>query len=82
MAQGRVSPPDLGAQTLVHGVLWDLHEVTVAQVKRYAAATGFVSLAEKEGIGIIYEPGWAQKKVGIGARLLVCRRKMQNLQFI
>lgn len=82
MAQGRTPPKELGAQTLVHGLLWDVHEVTVAQVKRFAAATGFVSLAEKEGSGIIYESGWAQKRAGIGVRLLAHRRKMQNLRFI
>ena len=61
-AQSRMAPKELAAQTLVHGLLWDVHEVTVAQVKRYAAASGFVSLAEKEGSGIIYEAGWSPKK--------------------
>ena len=61
-AQSRKPAQELGAQTLVHGLLWDVHEVSVAQVKRYAAATGFVSQAEKEGGGFIYESGWTQKK--------------------
>jgi len=61
-AQSRPATPELGAQAWVHGLLWDLHEVTVGQVKRYAAASGFVSLAEKEGNGLIYEAGWTTKK--------------------
>jgi sulfatase modifying factor 1 len=61
-AQSRKPAQELGAQTLVHGLLWDVHEVSVAQVKRYAAASGFVSQAEKEGGGFIYESGWTQKK--------------------
>jgi formylglycine-generating enzyme required for sulfatase activity len=52
----------IGAQIRVHGMLWDAHEVTVAQVKRYAQQTGFISQAEKEGGGFIYEAGWVPKK--------------------
>ena len=51
-----------GAQVKVHGLLWDVHEVTVAQVKQFAQKTGFVSRAEKEGGGYIYEAGWTFKK--------------------
>jgi formylglycine-generating enzyme required for sulfatase activity len=52
----------LGAQVKVHGLLWDAHEVTVAQVQQFAQKTGFVSRAEKEGGGYIYEAGWTFKK--------------------
>jgi sulfatase modifying factor 1 len=60
-AQTQANLP-IGAQLKVHGLLWDAHEVTVAQVKRFAQKTGFVSRAEKEGGGSIYEAGWAIKK--------------------
>lgn len=48
-------------QTRVGKLLWDQHEVTVESVRRYAQATGFVSQAEKEGGGFIYEAGWTRK---------------------
>jgi formylglycine-generating enzyme required for sulfatase activity len=54
--------PSIGMQFKVHGLMWDAHEVTVAQVKRFANSTGFISRAEKEGGGYIYEAGWAVKK--------------------
>ena len=52
----------VGTQLKVHGLLWDAHEVTVAQVKRFAQSTGFISRAEKEGGGYIYEAGFVLKK--------------------
>jgi len=52
----------IGQQSVVHGLLWDIHEMTIGQVKHYAAATGFRSRAEQEGVGVIYEAGWSQKK--------------------
>ena len=60
--QTQATPKDFETQVRVHGLWWDLHEVNVAQVKRFAAQTGFVSVAEKEGFGFIYESGWTQKK--------------------
>jgi len=48
-------------QRLVHGLRWDAHEVTVGQVMAYAQASGFVSQAEKDGGGFIFESGWVQK---------------------
>lgn len=48
-------------QLKVGQLLWDAHEVSVASLKRYAKATGFVSLAEREGGGFIYEAGWTKK---------------------
>ena len=40
---------------------WDIHEVTIGTVKKYADATGFVSSGEKEGGSFIYEAGWTRK---------------------
>lgn len=61
-ANAQTPQKTLGSQILVHGQLWDLHEVTVAQVKEFANQTGFVSRAEREGGGQIYEAGFVQKK--------------------
>ena len=61
-AQTPSSTPLIGTQLKIHGLLWDAHEVTVAQVKRFAQSTGFVSRAEKEGGGYIYESGFVLKK--------------------
>jgi formylglycine-generating enzyme required for sulfatase activity len=61
-AQPQATSKDFETQVRVHGLWWDVHEVNVAQVKRIAAQTGFVSVAEKEGFGFIYESGWTPKK--------------------
>lgn len=45
----------------VHGIFWDYHEMTIGEVKRYAAATGFQSAAEKAGGGTSYELGFVKK---------------------
>ena len=52
----------IGAQIKINGLLWDAHEVTVGQVKQFAQQTAFISRAEKEGGGSIYEAGWVVKK--------------------
>jgi sulfatase modifying factor 1 len=52
----------IGATSRVHGLRWDLHEMTVGQVKRFADATGFLSRAEREGGGFVYESGWVHKQ--------------------
>jgi formylglycine-generating enzyme required for sulfatase activity len=54
--------PALGTQVLVHGLMWDVHEVTIGQVRHLAQRQGFVSRAEREGGGYVYEAGWVQKK--------------------
>lgn len=36
-------------------------ETTIAQFRRYVAATGTVTLAERQGGGQVYEMGWTQK---------------------
>lgn len=51
----------LGQQAQVHGLHWDVHEMTVGQVRQFARATGFRSRAEREGGGFIYENGWVRK---------------------
>lgn len=57
-AQSQPSPAPLRQ---VHGLFWDAHEVTVGQVRAIAQATGFVSQAEREGGGQVYEAGWTTK---------------------
>ena len=59
-AQAFASP--IGATARIHGLEWDLHEMTIGQAKAMAKATGFVSRAERESGGYIYEYGWTQKK--------------------
>jgi formylglycine-generating enzyme len=51
----------VGATAKIHGLTWDLHEMTIGQVKQMAKATGFVSRAEQEGGGFVYEFGWTKK---------------------
>ena len=57
-----VQAQPIGQQSTIHGLLWDLHEMTVGQVKQFANSTRFRSRAELEGGGFIYEAGWVQKK--------------------
>ncbi len=52
---------DIGASVTVHGLQWDLHEITIGQVKQMAKSTGFISQAEREGGGYVYEAGWTKK---------------------
>lgn len=59
LAPGHATQPP---QQRVDKLLWDVHEVTVGHVQTYAAATGFVSQAERAGGGMVYEAGWVQKK--------------------
>jgi sulfatase modifying factor 1 len=40
---------------------WDQIEMTIGEVKRFASQTGFVSQAEKNGGGTVYELGFVQK---------------------
>jgi formylglycine-generating enzyme len=56
-----LAAPSPGATARIHGIEWDLHEVTIGQVKQMAKVTGFVSRAEKEGGGYVYEAGWTKK---------------------
>ena len=48
--------------TRIGNLEWDIHEVTIGTVKKYASATGFISSGEKEGGSFIYEAGWTRKK--------------------
>ena len=45
----------------VGNVSWDQTEMTIADVKTFADATGFVSQAEKNGGGLSYESGFVKK---------------------
>jgi formylglycine-generating enzyme required for sulfatase activity len=45
----------------IHGLIWDAHEMTIGEVKRFAQKTGFISQAEKDGYGFTYDLGWSKK---------------------
>jgi sulfatase modifying factor 1 len=45
----------------VGNVSWDQTEMTIADMKTFATATGFVSQAEKNGGGLSYEAGFVKK---------------------
>lgn len=56
------SKPKTSMQTIQIGQLsWDLTETTIAEVKTFADATGFVSQAELNGGGLSYESGFVKK---------------------
>lgn len=40
---------------------WDIHEMTIGEVKRFAQASNFKSAAEKEGFSYTYDMGWTKK---------------------
>ena len=42
--------------------LIDKTEVTIGEFKAYVKETNFISMAEKNGGGLVYENGWVQKK--------------------
>ena len=42
-------------------LIWDQTEMTIGDVKSFAAETGFVSAAEKNGGGLSYEAGFVKK---------------------
>jgi len=65
-ANAQVSPTGQPATALerqvpVGQLLWDAHEVSVGSLRRYARATGFLSQAERDAGGFIYEAGWTKK---------------------
>lgn len=45
----------------VGNLAWDQTEMTIADVKNFANATGFISQAEKNGGGLSYEGGFVKK---------------------
>ena len=45
----------------IGNLIWDQTEMNIADVKSFAAATGFMSAAEKRGGGLTYEGGFVQK---------------------
>jgi sulfatase modifying factor 1 len=53
--------PSAAAMQPIDGFSIDRTEVTVGAFRRFAEATGFVSLAEKQGGGLVYEAGWTKK---------------------
>ena len=46
----------------ISNFLIDKTEVTIGEFKAYAKETNFISMAEKNGGGLVYENGWVQKK--------------------
>jgi sulfatase modifying factor 1 len=59
--QALAGEPGKSPQQVIGRLAWDVHEVSVGQFRQFARATGFVSRAEREGGGYIYEFGWTQK---------------------
>ena len=61
------STPSQGAPTStiptvqIGSLIWDQTEMNIADVKKYASSTGFVSAAERKGGGLSYEAGFVQK---------------------
>ena len=55
------APASTIAIVKVGNVSWDQSEMTIADVKTFANATGFVSQAEKNGGGLTYESGFVKK---------------------
>jgi formylglycine-generating enzyme len=51
----------LGERVRIGSLEWDRHEFTVGQLRPLARQYGFVSRAEREGGGTIYEMGWTHK---------------------
>lgn len=45
----------------IGNLTWDQTEMTIADVKKFADATGFISQAEKNGGGLSYESGFVKK---------------------
>ena len=45
----------------ISNFLIDKIEVTIDEFKVYAKETNFISMAEKNGGGFVYEKGWVQK---------------------
>ena len=57
-----LAKPESSIPTVRVGSLqWDQIEMTIGEVKRFASQTGFVSQAEKNGGGTVYELGFVQK---------------------
>ena len=57
----------------ISNFLIDKTEVTIGEFKVYAKETNFISMAEKNGGGLVYENGWVKKKVGIGKGHMACQ---------
>ena len=59
---GSQSAPSSSIPTVQIGnVIWDQTEMTIGDVRAFASATGFVSVAEKNGGGLSYESGFVKK---------------------
>lgn len=58
---GSVVANDAGDMQPISHFSIDKTEVTIAQFARFAAATGFVTKAERAGGGLVFATGWEQK---------------------
>ncbi len=57
------APPIAAAEMQeVGGFAIDRTEVTIGEFRRFVQATGFITRAEREGGGHIYESGWTHKR--------------------
>ena len=61
MGLGFISAPAFAGMQVIDGFAIDRTEVTVGQFRAFAAETNFVTKAEKDGGGLVYESGWKQK---------------------
>ncbi len=50
----------------ISNFLIDKTEVTIGEFKVYVKETLFISFAEKNGGGLVYENGWVKKRDGTG----------------
>ena len=57
----------------ISNFLIDKTEVTIGKFKVYAKETNFISMAEKNGGGLVYENGWVKKMVGTGKGHMACQ---------
>ena len=66
----------------ISNFLIDKTEVTIGEFKVYAKETNFISMAEKNGGGLVYENGWVQKKDGTGKGHMVWQLWTMSQLFI
>lgn len=55
------APPSTIKAIKIGALWWDQTEMTIADMKIFAKATGFISQAEKNGGGLTYESGFVKK---------------------
>ena len=53
--------PSFADMQYIDGFEIDRTEVTVGKFRRFVAATGYITAAEKNGGGLVYDNGWGKK---------------------